>query len=356
MRLQAVRTVKAEPFRHPPVPTAGGAWSLVLKVVEHRPACVSVSTSPLLTKTTVDAAVTWRPPFRRKRRTPTCFEAAMTALRLPTTIAALLLVASLSGCTNPDQEPAAPPGAERAPTTTRGATAPAPASPETPQSSPGAFAGRWTGPEGLFLEVTATADERRVRVRLKDTLDTEATYDGIVITDGIQFVRGGRTEVARRGSGGDTGFSALQSGTDCLIVRQGVEGYCRTGAPSVAPSISPVAAATVLPLTKGTYVSVSETCADPSFAGLKTFDGLGLAGAHTRECRARIVEKTGSAYTVDNSCIDAGAGPAPRSTERLIVAITAPNAFVIRSGSSSERYRLCPQDDLPMALRMSPDR
>ena len=282
----------------------------------------------------------------------------MTALRLPTTIAALLLVASLSGCTDPDQEPAAPraPGTEPAPAatgaaTTGAATAPTLPTPETPQSSPGAFAGRWNGPEGLFLEVTATADERRVRVRLKDTLDTEATYDGIVIADGIQFVRGGRTEVAHRGSGVDTGFSALRSRTDCLIVRQGVEGYCRTGAPSVSP-----VAATVLPLTKGTYVSLSETCADPSFAGLKTFDGLGLAGAHTRECRARIVEKSGSAYTVDNSCIDAGAGPAPRSTERLIVAITAPNAFVIRSGSSSERYRLCPQDELPTALRMGPDR
>ena len=281
----------------------------------------------------------------------------MTAYRPTIALAALSLVAILSACTPSGREPENTQGSRTAadPAIDTALTPPASPPPKPQQSAPSAFAGRWTGPEGLFLEVTETGGDGHVRLRLKDTLDSEATYDGVLIPNGIQFVRSGRTEVVRRGSGADTGFSALRSRTDCLIVRQGVEGYCRTGAPSAASVVATTAATTVLPLTKGTYVSSSETCADPSFAGLRTFDGLGLAGAHTRECLARIVERVGSVYTVDNSCIDAGSGPAPRSTERLTLAITAPDAFVVRSGSSSARYKLCAQDELPKALRLVPD-
>ena len=111
--------------------------------------------------------------------------------------------------------------------------APRPIKPEAPEPRPRNFhmadewVGRWAGPEGLFLEVEPGEATNTVQLLLKDTLDSEAKYDGVLIEDGIQFERAGRVEVIRHGSGADTGFSALRSRTDCLIVRQGSEGYCK---------------------------------------------------------------------------------------------------------------------------------
>lgn len=177
-------------------------------------------------------------------------------------------------------------------------------------------------------------------------------YSGMLTADGISFTRAGRMELIRRGTRAETGFSALRGRTDCLIVRRGVEGYCRPSQPSRAAA--PTASDASLPLTRGVYVLSSMSCADPAFAGLRTFDGRGLASAHSRECRATVVASSGSVYTVDNDCIDAGAGPAPRSTERLVIAIAGPAKFAIRSGTSSDHYRLCPRDELPASLRQAP--
>jgi hypothetical protein len=92
---------------------------------------------------------------------------------------------------------------------------------------PDAWVGRWDGPEGLYLEISPGEATNTVRLRLKDTLDSEGEYTGVLLDDGIRFERAGRTEILRRGSGAQTGFSALRNRTDCVIVRPKEEGYCR---------------------------------------------------------------------------------------------------------------------------------
>lgn len=62
---------------------------------------------------------------------------------------------------------------------------------------------RWDGPEGLFIEVQPARGENRVRLVVKDNLDSEDSYVGRFTGTTIQFERRGRTETIRRGSGAD---------------------------------------------------------------------------------------------------------------------------------------------------------
>ena len=146
----------------------------------------------------------------------------MPFLRSPVPLIALVL---LGACSAP---PASPEPVEIAPSPV---TTPEP--PQAPEPRPivvhaaDPWVGSWHGPEGLFLEVSPGTAVNTVRLRLQDNLDGAADYVGILTGDAIQFERAGRPETVRRGTGLQTGFSALRSLTDCLIVREGEEGYCR---------------------------------------------------------------------------------------------------------------------------------
>jgi hypothetical protein len=263
----------------------------------------------------------------------------------------LLSVALVVSACSPPAGPAPKTGADTAAPPAAGGQpaqnlAPEPAPQATVIRSPEPWLGRWDGPEGLFLEITAGPVPNSLRLRNMDTLDRTADYEGVLVDEGFQFQRDGRTLTVRRGAGADTGFSALRSRTNCLIVRPGEEGYCRPVRPA-SPAPPPVS----LPLTPGVYVDEAQTCADPAFAGLRTFDGRGIGSAHTRACRATIASKSGSAYVIDNSCLDAGSGPADRSSERLNVTIHDRSHFSVRTAAGAGRYRLCPVAELPAALR-----
>ena len=95
----------------------------------------------------------------------------------------------------------------------------------TPMSLRG-WTGDWFGPEGLVLSIQPDGP-LRVRIYLKDSLDSDGQYVGHVNSDSISFERQGITETLRRGVGTETGFSFLRSRKDCLIVRTNQEGYCR---------------------------------------------------------------------------------------------------------------------------------
>lgn len=90
-----------------------------------------------------------------------------------------------------------------------------------------AWVGRWTGPEGLFLEVGARDASGAYPITLKDTLDSRADYLARPGGEGLSFVRAGQTVQIRPGVGADTGFKYLADKRDCLILVQGREGYCR---------------------------------------------------------------------------------------------------------------------------------
>lgn len=92
-----------------------------------------------------------------------------------------------------------------------------------------AWVGRWTGPEGLFLDIQPSPDGQPAHYAItnKDNLDRQGDYSGLAEGTTIRFVRDGKDLVIRPGIGDQTGFKYLAGKQDCLIVIPGQEGYCR---------------------------------------------------------------------------------------------------------------------------------
>jgi hypothetical protein len=91
--------------------------------------------------------------------------------------------------------------------------------PETP------YVGRWTGVEGLYLDVSARPGGG-VAMEMQWDLDNKGDYEGTVTPEGIRFLRGGVEHLARRTDGDATGLKYLAGKQDCLTLKPG-EGYCR---------------------------------------------------------------------------------------------------------------------------------
>lgn len=91
------------------------------------------------------------------------------------------------------------------------------------------WVGKWTGPEGLFLDIQPSPDGKPGHYALtnKDNLDRQGDYPGIAEGSTIRFVRDGKDLAIRPGTGDETGFKYLAGKMDCLIVVNGQEGYCR---------------------------------------------------------------------------------------------------------------------------------
>jgi len=94
-------------------------------------------------------------------------------------------------------------------------------------ASADAWIGRWTGPEGLFLDIAPGTTSGNYALTLKDNLDTQADYTAKAVDGGIAFTRNGKPVTIHAGTGKDTGFKYLVDKTDCLILVPGKEGYCR---------------------------------------------------------------------------------------------------------------------------------
>jgi hypothetical protein len=107
----------------------------------------------------------------------------------------------------------------------------------------------------------------------------------------------------------------------------------------------------VLPLKHGIFVADDVSCGDPPNAAIRRYDGQGLSGAHSRDCRAKVLSKRGSTYEVDQSCIDAGSGPAPRSSERQTITIADNLDFTLTREAGSQRFRYCAPALLPPGIQ-----
>lgn len=104
-------------------------------------------------------------------------------------------------------------------------------------------------------------------------------------------------------------------------------------------------------LKPGIYVAKGERCRSPANAVIRQYDRRGISGAHSRACRATILSQRGNRFVVDQSCIDAGAGPAPRSTERQTVIVRDALTFTQITRGAGTTYQYCPIDQLPAGLR-----
>ena len=92
------------------------------------------------------------------------------------------------------------------------------------------FAGRWTGPEGMFVDIAADAEvgpgHYTIRNRWGLDADMEGTFKGVVDAGALTFTRPDGAQTLTPGTGAATGMKWLAEKQDCLVVRTG-EGYCR---------------------------------------------------------------------------------------------------------------------------------
>lgn len=114
---------------------------------------------------------------------------------------------------------------------------------------------------------------------------------------------------------------------------------------------NPPAPAGVYPLKPGIYVAEGSQCEDPANAAIRRYNGEGIDTAHTRACRAVVHPRGHGAYAVEQSCIDSGAGPGERFTERQRVVVHDPSTFVQTIGRDGTTYHYCPASRLPADLR-----
>lgn len=92
------------------------------------------------------------------------------------------------------------------------------------------WVGRWTGVEGLYLEVRQddSAGSGHYLLEMQYGLDANqsGTFEGQATDEGISFSRDDGSQLLRAGDGEATGMKWLAEKEDCLVVQSG-EGYCR---------------------------------------------------------------------------------------------------------------------------------
>ena len=112
------------------------------------------------------------------------------------------------------------------------ASSPAASPASSPAASPAsvenkkadALVGKWTGPEGTYIDVTKNGDKFKVELK---NLDGSKTYDGTAKDGVIEFVRNGKTETVKTATGVETGMKGFEKETNCVVVTKGSEGFCR---------------------------------------------------------------------------------------------------------------------------------
>jgi hypothetical protein len=96
--------------------------------------------------------------------------------------------------------------------------------PATAQDETDKWLGKWTGPEGTFLEITGASSRYLITIR---NLDGPRSFEAYGSNHEMTFERDGVTETIRAGTGVQTGMKWLAEKSNCLVVKAG-EGYCRT--------------------------------------------------------------------------------------------------------------------------------
>lgn len=108
---------------------------------------------------------------------------------------------------------------------------PAPAASASTTPSPAAtparsYLGRWTGVEGMFLDVAAGDAPGHYKLTMQYDLDHRQTADATLDGERLVFTRDGAEKALRPTDGKATGLKYLADKKNCLTVAPG-EGYCR---------------------------------------------------------------------------------------------------------------------------------
>ena len=149
-------------------------------------------------------------------------------------------------------------------------------------------------------------------------------------------------------------------GSDTKTAPAGPEGPAAEGPALASPAapdepygestpLTPEPLAITLPLTPGVYVMSGESCARPSNAGFRVFDGRGISGSATRNCRATVRASSGDVHQVDQSCIDTYSGQ--RTTTVQTLTIPDARSFTQTEDGEAASFRLCPAGEAPGYLK-----
>lgn len=104
-------------------------------------------------------------------------------------------------------------------------------------------------------------------------------------------------------------------------------------------------------LTPGVYASAGTECKATSTTTAVQYNGRGINSAQARACQARVRSHRGRTYTVDQSCIDTGATPAPRAVERQLITVRDAQNFTQTVAGRETGFHYCPLLSLPDAMR-----
>ncbi len=115
----------------------------------------------------------------------------------------------LAACAKQEAAPAAPAAASAPPAQVAGFLA--------------SWLGRWTGPEGTYLEIAAQDGACSVTI---SNLDGPRSFPATPGVESLAFERDGTLETIRATTGTGTGMKWLAGKTNCLTVKPG-EGFCR---------------------------------------------------------------------------------------------------------------------------------
>ena len=100
-----------------------------------------------------------------------------------------------------------------------------------------------------------------------------------------------------------------------------------------------------LPLTAGVYVIEGGDCRNPANASFRVWNGRGLSGSATKDCRATVLSRDGESYTLRNSCVNTYDGS--RTPETLTMRVSDQARFAV----DGNRFRSCSMAEVPDSLR-----
>jgi hypothetical protein len=106
----------------------------------------------------------------------------------------------------------------------------------------------------------------------------------------------------------------------------------------------------VLPIRVGVYVNESQTCEDPANAGILSFDGEGLSGAHTYNCQMKIQSHQLNLFAYSQRCVETGAGDGSGSTELGLMRIESDKRFSLHQKSGDIAFNYCEPSTLPPGI------
>lgn len=190
-----------------------------------------------------------------------------------------------------------------------------------------------TSGDNVYLDLT-----RRVEGAAQETvLCTAPACANWRDVGGLPKVLRGKAVTAKFGTANQVDGSGA-------IMARGVPAVVDLRVPATKPSPAPLKSAE-LPLTPNVYVLEDSPCENPANAAFRIWNGRGLSGSATKDCRSTILSREGETYTIRNDCVNTYDGS--RTPETLTIRVPDQVHFTLKGN----RFRSCSMAQVPAALR-----